>query len=381
MEIREQQSLFSLLVSSFSVANRAGTALAVSILTVLILLALPLAAIMFLVHNPNSVKLWNVLWGLFAIFCLVWLQNACLRIIAAKAEQTDESVSDAFINSILPAVYSLIYQLIINFAFAIAGFLANLIPIVGPLIILPISIYFGLRLMFGQLAIALREQGPISAITYSWQLTSGRVLYVFAVVLLSGLIPALFTGLIAYGIIVGIPLYFADSFSLANLSMPWIIALVLIAFLFILICLAMAVFLVLVFLNMDYGFNRDTFIPLPQTKINNQTTQVFGPDNNVMPPGAGNPVTAQDIPQVEVLQASVRTEADNDELHKHLDKVYQPKPEDIIEYAEEDRMPTILFDDEMAKQLEQQRNAWQQKTNTEQNEKGDDDISSIKMSK
>lgn len=381
MEIREKQSLFSLFAASFSVANRAGMALAVSIISMLLILAIPLAIVVFFSLRTNVPQFLYLIFAFFALFCFVWLQMACLRIIAAKAEKNNESVPEAFTNTVVPTVYAFIYQLIINITFGVAGVLANLIPILGPLCCMLASIYFGIRLMFGPFSIALREQGPISAITYSWQLTSGRFFYLLGAGLLAAVIPMLLAGLIAYGVIVGIPLYFADSFSLANLSMGWIITFAVLGFFYLLCCLAMFIFIVLVFLNLDYGYNRDTFTPVEQEQLNQQTPQVFGPENNVLPPGAGNTVTVKDVPQVQVLQASVRTDPDNSELHQHLEKVYQPKPEDIVEYTEEDRMPTILFDDDMAKQLEEQRAAWQAKKNEHPHQKGDDDISSIKMSK
>ena len=164
--------------------------------------------------------------------------------------------------------------------------------------------------------------------------------------------------------------------------MVWLIVLIVLAGVFAFLTITSLAFVVLVFLNLDYGVNRDSFIPMPQVEINEQPTQVFGKDNNVLPPGAGNTVTTQDvIPQVEVLQSSVKAETDHPEITQHLHQVYQPKPEDVVEYTEEDRMPTILFDDEMAKQLERQRTMWEEKMNSDKQERDDNDSSSIKMSK
>ena len=48
------------------------------------------------------------------------------------------------------------------------------------------------------------------------------------------------------------------------------------------------------------------------------------------------------------------TEAETNDLSQHLQQVYTPREKDIVQHQEEDRMPTILFDDDLAKQLEHQ---------------------------
>ena len=120
---------------------------------------------------------------------------------------------------------------------------------------------------------------------------------------------------------------------------------------------------------------------MPEAQLASQTTQVFGENNNVLPPGIGKTVTKEDVENVTVVKSSVKTVADDNEFKEHLNQVYQPKPEDFVQYDEEDRMPTILFDDEMAKQIEENRQMWTKKENkTPQNEDGSDG-ESIKMSK
>ena len=44
-------------------------------------------------------------------------------------------------------------------------------------------------------------------------------------------------------------------------------------------------------------------------------------------------------------------------------------------------MPTILFDDDMARQIEEERARWQQKYEQDKTKKGEDDAPSVKMSK
>lgn len=87
-----------------------------------------------------------------------------------------------------------------------------------------------------------------------------------------------------------------------------------------------------------------------------------------MPPGIGKPVTEQDLQNqvgVQVTHAAFQS-AEPETINQHLDKVYQPpKSEDIVQYADEDRMPTILFDDEMAKQIEANQQMWSKQTKHE----------------
>ena len=381
MEIRERQSIFRLWKESFSVTNRAGTSLFVSFLSVEIVLGIGYFALIHFLKYSALLFLFLIGWNIVVTCCGWLLKNAWIRIIAAKAEKNNETVSEALTSSIVPTIYCLCYYFLFNLAVGAAGFVLMFIPILGPIIFTLGVIYLILRLLFAQIAIVLRNQGPISAFSYSWELTSGNMLHILGALFVGVVLPGLFVALVIGGFIVVIPLYFSNSFSLVNLSMPWMIVLAVMGGTFLFIFLNMLVFFVLLFLNLDYGYNRDTFTPAPQETLNEQPTQVFGPENNVLPPGVGPTVQVDDLPQVEVLQSSVHSETDSAELHQHLEQVYQPKPEDIVQYTEEDRMPTILFDDEMAKQLEQQHRQWEEKKARKPHNKDDGEISSIKMSK
>ncbi len=62
---------------------------------------------------------------------------------------------------------------------------------------------------------------------------------------------------------------------------------------------------------------------------------------------------ADELEELEISQSSIATgEQDSNEISQHLNKVYTPSNENIVQHGDEDRMPTILFDDEMAKELE-----------------------------
>ncbi|WP_177746883.1 hypothetical protein [Candidatus Avelusimicrobium fimicolum] len=196
--------------------------------------------------------------------------------------------------------------------------------------------------------------------------------------------PSLLISAIIRALYVGIPLFFADSFNITALSAPWYIAGAVLLVLIFLFWILLACFYVLVFLNVDFGENRGSYTPTPEVHLTEEPTQIFGADNNVLPPGIGKPVTEQDLQNqvgVQVTHAAFQS-AEPETINQHLDKVYQPpKSEDIVQYADEDRMPTILFDDEMAKQIEANQQMWSKQTKHEKTDNPDDNQTSIKMSK
>lgn len=378
MEIREKQSLIKLFFYSFQVINQSAASLFMILLMMGIGGAIEFAGMHFGLSRI-LLQLFNVVW--FAIWPVV-----LIRIISAKAEGNSESFSDSCVSSVLPTIYIFIMYMVLGLLFGVLVFVgrAVLVPIVNyktAVVILLIALVFvAFRLIFAQYAIALREQNPISAIAYSWNLTKGKNLVkILGAFIISTIFPIVVAVAIGVGIYVGIPLYFADSFHLANLTLPWMCAFAAIGIIFGLIWVSMKAFLVLVFLNIDYGENRSSFTPAPQVVLQEQPTQVFGTNNNVLPPGAGQTVQASDV-KVQVTQASIKSDM-NEETSRHLEQVYTPGQHDVIEYAEEDRMPTILFDDVMAQQLEQERAMFQQKMQQDKTEKEDGDSNPIKMSK
>lgn len=401
MEIREQHNLARLLIESFALLNRCGGALLGYLAAGVLLFATEFALLW--IGVPNFIlKVANIFFS--AYFGVV-----LLRIFGAKAEQTDESVSNAFSASVFPAFYQIAFNflygavwVLIGIVFALAfkgnetlsGWMIAFVTrtagtgtvvaaVLTLLAIAAVPLYIGARLLYAPVAIALREQGPVSAIMYSFELTSGkRVLTALGAMLIIFLLPVAFLAAAAYGGYVAIPLYFADSFNLAQLSPAWIGALIAVGLVYMGIILALPAFLLLVFLNQDYGHNRDSFTPQAELELASRETQVFGAGNNVLPPGVGNIVRPEDVQGVQVVKSSVRAASEDSITQQHLQQVYQPKPEDLLQYTEEeDRMPTILFDDDMARQIEQQRQQWQTKQQQDKTQKGEDDAPSVKMSK
>lgn len=407
MEIREQHNLIRLFAESFALLNRCGGALFVYFLV----LAALMAVILLLRLSGVPSFLTKIILLLPSIYTGVVL----LRILGAKAENTGETVSNSFSASVFPTIYFLIYNIALAAVLWLLGTLSvffisstpflsrlqeTLLTVIsgtatastlisGGTALLGMALPFLLiaaflvRFLYGQAAIALREQGPVEALIYSWQLTSGKKYFTaLGAGIISFLAVPVYSGVVGYALYTLIPLYFADSFNLAALTPAWWGVFGVLGIGYFLITLAVPAFLVLVFLNQDYGHNRGSFTPQAQLKLNSRETQVFGADNNVLPPGAGNVVRPEDVANVEVLKSSVSANAEDGVTQQHLQEVYQPKPEDLVQYSEEeDRMPTILFDDDMARQIEQERTLWENKQKQDKTQKGEDDAPTVKMSR
>lgn len=375
MDLREKQNLFQLLLESFRLVNRSMGAI-VAYIFAAILGGILQIAFVWLGLPSLFISAFNGLYSLY-LGIVLW------RLLAAKAEKSGESIFNSFSAAIFPSVYMLVFSIIIGVALAGLGIVAAFsrsVWVIGGLAVL--VFFFGVaRLIFAPLAIAVREQGPVAAIVYSWELTGKNYPAVIGMLLISSLLPPLLMGGVGYALYVNIPLHFADSFNLAALTMPWYVLGALLAFFFMFVWFAMTAFIVLVFLNRDYGDNRDSFIPLPEAQLAAQTTQVFGADNNVLPANLGMPVRPEEVQGLSVVKASVKTNTDADSMQEHLDQVYQQKQEDLIQYTEEDRMPTILFDDDMARQIEENRQMWTAKKEEEEKQDEDDNGQTIKMSK
>ena len=87
----------------------------------------------------------------------------------------------------------------------------------------------------------------------------------------------------------------------------------------------------------------DTTLPL------GQVVKKVRPNTPKQPEAAP---TMSGLDELQVSRSSINaTEADTTDISKHLDQVYTPKTDTEVQQGDEDRMPTILFDDELAKQL------------------------------
>ena len=217
--------------------------------------------------------------------------------------------------------------------------------------------------------LALREEGPVSAIQYSWRLGMahyGRLLLtvitVWGVVLIALLACSCLLKAVLPHLFSRPELFFTNPQMAQMQLMQWIMGLpklYVILGLFVFMVLYGYFLLVMVsiftglFLNLDYCHRA-------------VDSREFGMGRAipVIPPMA---IT----PEIEVKQASVKTQAD-DQMNEHLDQVYSAKDHTSqVKHLEEDRMPTILFDDDLARQLsENERKMQEQK---EQAAKRDED--------
>lgn len=371
MDIREPHSFIALFFASFQLINRAFGTLLGFVITAVI--GYGLLAALVLTPVPHFVI------ALLSVLYSVFLSVVFLKLLAAKAEGDNLSLPDASASALLPTIYFIILLMIFGFLGLCGGLIKQFTgatPYSAISITLGVvSFLFYIAVFFAPLMVAVREQNPVAALLYSAQLVRRHILYVICVIILMNITPLLVMTGIGYGLYVTIPLYFADSFNLAHLSAPWIGVGVVCAVVLILVQLAMAAYYVLAFLNLDYMDNRLAAPVMPQAQVSAQ------PDD-ILPPGAG-PV-AQMGQDIQVTKASVKTTAAEDVLDQHLDQVYQPGTQDVIQYTEEDRMPTILFDDEMAKQMEQDRLKWEQekaKSHLKDNTDGTEGNNPIKISK
>ena len=321
------------------------------------------------------VALLSNLYGVFFL-TVIW------RIIAAQALQRTQPLSEIFSSSVWPTLYQFIAAIVLSipciivFAIlALAARTSSVVLILG----LVLTFFIAVRLCYSFVAIAVDNKGPIEGIVTSWQLTAGNN-YIDALlmcVMLAGsmlLLEAIFIA-VGYGFYVLIPLHFANSFSLAHISPLWWIVGLILGLLGIFYYLAMMAFWVLVFLNRNaqgtavptQEETNPIFIPLPELEVpihdaaakpsmsvSSASTQPSNPS-----PSANKQedlLASHQTPQLEgleVIQTSVNTtEEDSKEITQHLHQVYTPRSKDSVKTGEEDRMPTILFDDELAKQFQ-----------------------------
>lgn len=377
MDLKEQQNVFRLLWEGLLLVNRSGLVLALYIFLAILLNAVGWVGLHFGVA-PIFVKLYNFVISAFLVVLL-------FRVLAAKADNFGESFSNSISASVFPTIYIIIFNILFSiFGIVMAllsGMVATTLKLPGQVAILLIILFIFIRVVFAFPAIAVKEQGPIKAILYSWELTRGKnLIRTIALFLLMEIIAAACVGAIVRTLYVVIPLYYADSFNITALTPEWYAVGIGCLLLFIGISFWMTATMLLFFLNCDYGENRGSYTPTAQAELFDQQTQVFGADNNVLPANLGKPVHPEDLPSVSVVKSSVKTGQDAPNIQEHLDQVYQPQPNDVVEYADEDRMPTILFDDDTARQIEANRQLWEKKQEEPKKDEGED-TQTIKMSK
>ena len=352
--------------------------------------------------------------------------TVCWRIIAGDVTEQKQPLSEVFSSSVIPTIYQVAAYFLLSFIALILTIIIGFLglwryPILGIIAASIVFITIGIRLCYGFIAIAIKRRGPIDGFIDSWNLTGQNYVDALCMCLImigSVLLVTLFFATIGYGLFITIPLHFANSFNLSHHSLIWILVGAVLAVLAVFFYFVIIAFPVLVFLNRNAVLfdarnaaapQENIFVPLPELELPDirpnpehaqqaestirtpvltdadlrpvqQQPQQPRPAPAPRPEPQSQPTPSLD--SLEVSQASINTsEEDTNTLSQHLDKVYTPKAEDIVQYGDEDRMPTILFDDEMAKQLQQNQAQYAPKPKDDNGEDKDNGPESIKMSK
>ena len=405
IDIYKERNLFKLWFASFNVSNKMIVPF-FKIFLVAIIAGIGSFFFSFFLGDTFASLAISTALKLVASVASCWGCCALVRLCAAHVEGRMETVSQAFSSSFLPFVYLVVLILLLSIvlvpiailfpALAVifsSAFLTLFSSGIGALLLLLalllIPLFFVVRLFYVPAAIILKEKGPFSAIQYSWELTQGMgMLYAFGAFVLMSLLFHLFTILIvlAYEFI---PLY-APSLNLAGLPTP-----VLVSLLLVILCLFFFfqacgyVFYTLVFMHIDGENSSAQWATTPDMHIVNKrksdvqmTTDdaeiTFHEEETIR-------LNADKIQELTVESTAVKTETSNKNLKDELKKVYKPQPIDkLVQSGDEDRMPTILFDDETAKNLEESKKMFTAQPPQETKDKPDDDngeITSIKISK
>ncbi len=381
-------SFFKLLFLSFKTANQAFGAVFFLLICVCLfsalLVALPVgAAFLF---GPRVAGLLKIPLSLILSFVQIAALLAVVALLGAKLEKQGVSPLQALRDGCLPALYWIVDSILLGAVVWGVLFLARsfgsmpvaLVSVLGlGLVLLPLA--------FLPSVLVLRDEGPISALRYCFELGfahSLRILLNFiglgllgllvclaGVCLLKSLAPEQFTLISS---LLANPKMAAMApmlLSMHLMQLPKLTLLFVIiggGFVYLFLYMFVQAFITALFLNLDYE---------------HRLTPSRGLDDiaPAEPPAAKMHAPVHAVtPEVGIQKASIRTQEAED-FSQHLEEVYNPQ--EHLEQAlaqEEDRMPTILFDEEMARQLEKAQQDMQ-KQNSGEN-KQDNGPQSIKMS-
>ncbi len=405
MDINKKQNLLRLWLESFVVVNQCAGKLIKAVLCLLVVVAVILTILILAMGGTALLnhlqmmatsKITGVGTGLLymasSLLChllSLFFMTVVFQIIATHVLQVKQPLTETFSSSVWPTIY----QIVAGFLLVIPIVIASIIVWAGPIAVILIAL-IAVRICYSFIAIAVDNKGPIEGLVHSWNLTKGSN-YVDALLMCLMLVGsvllfyALLFGL-GYALYIAIPLYFPNSFNLAHPSLIWWLLLLVLMVLGIFYYVAVLAFPILVYLNRNAQENPvkqqqtkddEIFIPLPELETPGTAQAAPAPVTPQTPTPAETPHTQTPPAGMEMLgvtKTSVNTtEAETNDLSQHLDQVYTPRDKEIAQHKEEDRMPTILFDDELAKQLEGQFLAEQQPKPTpkeDDNSSGDDPI-------
>lgn len=435
MDITKRQNLLVLWKESFSVVRRSAFKLiSVVIILGVLSIGLVLGAAFLMKDWLGSAAsgglipmfLLAILSTFLVLFFSFYLMVCFWRVLGNTAENSLMSVPEVLKVSFVPAWYCIVGQMLWTLVMVPVVFALNFISNQWIQLLVQLALTFGvfIRVIYAFPAIALKEQGPIEGFAYSWRLTGKNYFDTVLVCVMNMLFPLLmflFLGVCAYCLYVGIPLFFAESFDILHPTWHWAVVLGVIGCGVLFIAAAMFAFPIVVFVNRDFCsdmYGEDILLKqdaelrpltgkesrqakgMPEPlKIDKAPSPDLGPASVKL---SGVPVRPQPKVQpkaqpkvqpkettgeieleLDVLKATFRTEQQPQQVKKQLKEVYQPKKQEegVIEYAEEDRMPTIVFDEQMTRQLEENRKFWQNDTKENTPEPPSEDTGKIHMSK
>ena len=378
-------STFKLFFYSLKAANQAfGTVLALAVMIVFFvaLLAGICIGVSVLINSPFGLKAISLPLPIINAFLQIVFMLATIRILGARFEKAGISAYESFRDAVVPAVYFIISSLILSIIAAAVFFVLSLLNSSMLMAVGLVAVCLAmLPFCFTQQALILRAEGPISALRYSWELgvrhyvrillTSILLIlfFVFLILALFCILKAVLPDQYAFYLSAqGIPML-ALVLPILLMQVPKLYLLLGGFVLFILwlyfVLFAQGVWTGL-FLNLDY-LDRSAESRELNARAEAAAAAVNTPASDVML-------------DVSVKQASVRTDADPDTA-RHLDQVY--RAQEHLAHAleqEEDRMPTILFDEDMARQLAESEEKMRQSKEAADKRKDDEEPKSIRMS-
>ncbi len=386
-------NLFTLWIESFKLANKTFGALVLLVFLLVVFIALALTAIVIVatklvlpgaMTGPFLAGISTATLMLIAGYIATFIFPCTLiNMISARANKVGTALPECFWKALIPSFYLLLASIVIAIPTMVINWLIRSAGASNLSLILTAVLIFGIYIpsAFTAPAITLRGENPVSAIRYSMDLVFRR--YFRSAILLFSIWLAPFIGfaVAAGALIVGIPLFFADSFDITNLTVGWYIVFLAAALVYVFSLYFAVTANTLLFLNLDQGLNRDGFEISDAEKLAGKASSM------ALPVTAGMPVERpkDDIlnPNEQVgMLTTVSPETNSMNVDEHLNQVYSPDNVKVQQYMhqEEDRMPTILFDDDMAKEMAKNKEMFASKrTKTDTPE--DNGPDNIKLSK
>lgn len=390
MELRNGPvSFFKLFFLSLKAVNQAFGSVFFLLICVGLLLALLVALTVgaAFLFGPRVVGPMQIPVSIISAFVQMAAMLAIVALLGAKLEKQGLSPLQALRDSFLPALYFFVDSIILTLAMGLVLVVAYMLGSFKVLFIALLASCFALLpFIFLQPILALRDEGPISALSYCIELGKAHYLRILLNLIGLGLVGVL----IVLGGICALKAWAPEQFNLVSSLLvspqmaamaPMLLSMQLMQLpKLTLLFISIGVAFVYLFLYMfGQSFVTALFLNLDYAQRGTQNRDLDGVVVKEHPAHGHAPVHAV-APGVGVKQVSIRTQNAEDLTH-HLDKVYDAK-EHLAQALEqeEDRMPTILFDEEMAKQLEQAQQEMQKQKEQSAKNKEDNGPQSIKMS-